>query len=306
MNFGDFQTIFKFRMIDLHTHSTASDGTLRPAELIRAAVDLRLEAVALTDHDTVAGIPEFLAAGGASPVQAVPGVELSCSWYGGTMHILGLFIDHEAPGLLRLLEKVQVTRRERNRIILEKLREANIPITLEQLEAQAGSDNIGRPHIGVFLIRQGICANLQDAFTRFLGRNQLAYVRRFLPLPDEVITAIHQAGGIAVWAHPLNKLRHSTAKLRQVARFLQEKGLDGMEVLYSDFTEAETQTAHKVAHELNLLFCGGTDYHGTNSPGVALAVGRGRLQVPASLLSALMFRAREWAEKRADPEPDQV
>ena len=290
-------------MIDLHTHSTASDGTFSPAELVRAAGQLNLEALALTDHDTVAGITEFLTAGATSTVQTIPGVELSCSWYGGTMHILGLFIDPENPGLIRLLEKVQITRRERNRIILEKLRENGIPITLEQVEAETGSVNLGRPHIGVCLTRQGVCTDLRDAFRRFLGRNQLAYVRRFLPLPDEVIDVIHQAGGIAIWAHPLNKLRHSTAKLRQVARFLQEKGLDGMEVLYPDFSEREVATAQKVAHELHLLPSGGTDFHGANTPDLALAVGRGQLQVPADLLSAMMFRAREWTEKQQVPEP---
>ncbi len=278
-------------MIDLHLHSTASDGTLAPAALVRMAVERGLSAAALTDHDTTAGLAEFIAAAEGTGVRAVAGVELSCSWYSGTMHILGLFINPDCPELAALLCEVRTSRDRRNDAVLARLRHLGLHLPEGAVRADAADPVIGRPHIARALVELGHCSDLPDAFARYLGSGRPAYIRRHLPLPEAVIRIIHAAGGVAVWAHPLAQLRHSTAKLRQTARVLQNHGLDGMETHYADYSAEEALQAQAVARQVNLLGCGGSDFHGDNSPGVLMGTGRGALAVPDSILNALEARA---------------
>lgn len=281
-------------MIDLHVHSTCSDGSVSPTDIVRAAADIGLTAVALTDHDTVAGVDEFMEAAPAAKITAVPGVEISCSWYAGTMHMVGLFVDPRNADLLAMLETIQGNRHTRNLLIIEKLRSLGIDITHDEAAAVAGGDVVGRPHIAQVLVRRGACCDLQDAFDRFLATGKPAYVRRFLPLPEEAIGTLHKAGAVVVWAHPLSQLRTATAKLRQTARFLKDAGLDAMEVHYPGFSEDETATASAVAKQTGLLASGGSDFHGENSPGIALGTGRGDLRVPDHLLPPLAERAKTY------------
>jgi predicted metal-dependent phosphoesterase TrpH len=278
-------------MIDLHLHSTASDGTLPPAALVAEAARLGLAAAALTDHDTIAGLAEFLAAAEGTGVRAVPGIELSCSWYSGTMHILGLFIDPRSPELETLLREVRTSRDRRNAAMLARIRHLGIELPEGAVRADVADPVIGRPHIARALVEHGHCRDLPDAFDRFLGTGRPACIRRRLPLPGEVIRVIHAAGGVAVWAHPIAPLRHSTAKLRQTARVLQNAGLDAMETYYSDFSPEETKLACAVAGQLGLLECGGSDFHGGHSPGILMGSGRGGLAVPDAVLAALEARA---------------
>lgn len=281
-------------MIDLHTHSTMSDGTLAPAAIARAAAARGLRAVALTDHDTTAGLAEFRTAAAAVGLTAVNGVETSCSWYAGSMHVLGLLVDPGNAALAALLATVRQAREKRNTLIIGKLRDLGVEITYEEATALAGGDVMGRLHIAKALVGRGTCESLQDAFDRFLGGGKPAYVRRFLPLPEEVIGAIHAAGGVAVWAHPLAQVRTSAAKLRHTARFLKDCGLDAMEVYYSDFTPEDTACAAAVARQVGLLASGGSDFHGDHSPGISLGTGRGSLEVPDDLLAAMVERARTY------------
>lgn len=280
-------------MIDLHVHSTASDGSRTPADLVRLAQAAGLEAMALTDHDTTDGLPEFRAAAAAAGVQAVPGIEFSCSWYEGTMHMLGLWIEPGHPALQALITKTRESRLRRNEAILQKLKFLGVPVRPEDVEAAGMAGAVlGRPHIARALVQAGHCQDLPDAFMRFLAHGRPAYIRRFLPLPEEVITTIHEAGGAAVWAHPTAQLRSSPAKLRQTARVLMKSGLDGMEAFYVEFTDAESALAQATARQLGLLASGGSDYHGENSPGVELGRGRGSLAVPSALLEPLLERVR--------------
>lgn len=294
-------------MIDLHVHSRASDGTTSPADLVAAAAALGLSAVALTDHDTLSGLPEFLTAAAAASLTGIPGVEVSCSWYAGTMHILGLFVDRRASALERLLARIRQSRTERNQMILERLCALGVPITAEELALQVPGEVVGRPHIAHALVQRGYCDAPQEAFDRFIGGGKPAYVRRYLPLPEEAIAVIHLAGGVAVWAHPLAQLRESPAKLRQTARYLKDKGLDGLEVRYVEYTAAETKTAEACAGQLQLLMAGGSDFHGANTPDVRLGWGRGSLHVPAAYLEPLLHRAKRHREQAAlalaDPAP---
>jgi predicted metal-dependent phosphoesterase TrpH len=279
-------------MIDLHTHSTASDGTLTPTELVAAACAEGLSAIALTDHDTIAGIDEFLDAAAGSPLRAIPGVEVACSWYGASLHLVGLFIDHHDLSLKRLLERICTHRAERNRLILDALGAAGIDLTHDAVCECARGQVIGRPHFASALVRGGWCRDLQDAFTRFIGKGRPAYIRRFLPLPSEAVRTIHNAGGVAVWAHPLGGAPQSRKKkLRQVTNHLQKIGVDAMEVYYSDYTPAETERSLEIAKEFGMLLSGGSDYHGANMPGVELGRGRGKLCVPDDIVPALAEQA---------------
>ncbi len=278
-------------MIDLHLHSTASDGTLPPSSLVQEAARLGLAAAALTDHDTIAGLDEFLAAAAGTGVRAVPGVELSCSWYSGTMHILGLFIDPRSPELEALLREVRTSRDRRNAAMLARIRHLGIELPEGAVRGDAADPVIGRPHIARALVEHGHCRDFPDAFDRFLGSGRPAYIRRRLPLPDAVIRVIHAAGGVAVWAHPLAQLRRSAAKLRQTARVLRDAGLDAMETYYADYSPEETKLACAVAAQLGLLESGGSDFHGAHSPGILMGTGRGGLAVPDAAFAALEARA---------------
>ncbi|MFO7821985.1 MAG: PHP domain-containing protein [Lentisphaeria bacterium] len=275
-------------MIDLHTHSTASDGTLSPAKLLAKAEEVGLSAIALTDHDTVSGLPMFLKTAADSSVEAIPGVEIAASWYGGSLHIVGLFIDYENSKLGTMLTTIRHNRDLRNRKIFKKLHDLGVGITEEELEAAAGDHVVGRPHFAAALTTKGICETSRQAFGRYLGREGAAYVPRYLPMPAETIKAIHGAGGLAIWAHPAGGPQAAQpAKIRKPARHLKKLGLDGIEMLYPDHSESDCKTIRKIGEELDLAFSGGSDFHGDNMPGIELGTGRGNLLVPDEFLQTL-------------------
>ena len=190
-------------MIDFHTHSTASDGSDSPSALLHAAVRAGLTAVALTDHDTVSGLAEFLDAARGQSAAGVPGVELSTMLYHKEIHILGLFIDPTSSALNHFLEAARENRNLRNRTMLEKLNAIGYEITLEELYQRARGESIGRPHVAEVLVEKGYFHDVQEAFDRCLKRGARAYTPRQLPPPAECIEAIHAAGGLAFWAHPV-------------------------------------------------------------------------------------------------------
>lgn len=278
-------------MIDLHTHSTASDGTLSPSELIATAVEIGLEGIALTDHDTLQGLPTFLRAAKDRPIKAVPGVEIACSWYGRSLHLLGLFIDYKCAALADMLSTVRDNRDIRNQKILQKLAGLGIPLTYKDIEQEAGDHVVGRPHFAAALVAKGICQTPHEAFQKYLGRQAAAYVPRYLPLPEAAISAIHSAGGLAIWAHPAGGPQAGQpARIRQVARQLAQYGLDGIEVFYPDHSEADMKTLASIGRALDLAVSGGSDFHGANMPGIELGVGRGSLEIPLHYLTALTQR----------------
>lgn len=281
-------------MLDLHTHSTASDGTLSPKALVRNAMERGLTAVALTDHDTVHGVPAFVAAAEGTGLRAIPGVEIGSSWYGGSIHIVGLFIDAEDRGLRCLLQRVRGGRTTRNEKILARLNALGIPLRWDDVLSLAKGESVGRPHIASGLVSLGVCSSVRDAFERFLAEGKPAHVRRFLPLPAQTVRVIHRAGGVAAWAHPLGYRRRTPANLRQVARHLHRVGLDALEGYYSEYTPDQERLVHRIAGELGLLISGGTDFHGSHVPEVALGIGKGSLCVPDSCLPPLEALARRY------------
>ncbi len=277
-------------MIDLHVHSTASDGTFSPTEIIDMAIAKKLRAIALTDHDTLAGIDEFLAAAKDQDIIAIPGVEVACNWYGASLHLLGLFVDHGNHELNKLLTEIRDNRRLRNQRIIDNLNSNGIEIERAEIEAYSDGQALGRPHIARALIGKGLCRDMQDAFTRFIGRDAPCYSRRYLPMPERTIATLHQAGGVVILAHPFGGDKPpKTILVRRKVKRLVQMGIDGMEVYYSDYTCRQTERALKIARDLKLLHSGGSDFHGFNQPGIELGTGRGNLKVPDTILEHLAF-----------------
>ena len=284
-------------MIDLHCHSTFSDGDCTPSELVELARSRGLKALALTDHDTLAGLDEFMGAASDSGLELIPGVEIACQGERrAILHVVGLWVDTGDPELEALLHRVRMLRHERNERMLGRLRELDIPLEWEDVEAEAGGEVVGRPHFARALVRGAHCRSPEDAFTRFLGRGKAAYVGRWLPAAAEVLGLLRRLGAVSIWAHPLMSSNLSGPKFRRLAMQLKSFGLDGIEAYYSDYSPHVNRKALDHAAHLGLLVSGGSDFHGANLPGIELGVGRGTLAVPDEILPPLAARA---AEKRA-------
>ena len=272
-------------MLDFHTHSSASDGSDSPAELVRTAKQAGLSAIALTDHDTISGLPEFLQTALSENMIAVPGVEISSNLYNKEIHILGLFVDPASTELIAFLESARGRRNVRNQLMLEKLNAIGYKITLEELQNSAPGESVGRPHLAELLVKKGYFASIQDAFDSCLKRGGRAYTPREPVPPGECINAIHAAGGLAFWAHPVYRARSERAAVRRFLKVLVPLGLDGLEAFYPCFTERQTVMLNEMAQEFGILRTGGTDYHGEEvHPGIRLGVGSGDLCVPDDLL----------------------
>lgn len=279
-------------LIDLHTHSTASDGTLSPAELVRRAAELGLAAVALTDHDTVQGLPEALGEGRAAGVEVVPGCELSVeSESGRPMHILGLFVPERPENLLEVFAFMKTSRLKRNQLILDKLARLGIRIDYNEVEVLAGG-TIGRPHIARVLVERGVVPSFDRAFGEYLGVRGKAYVPKDKLTPEAGIQALRRDGAMAVLAHPY-LLNLPEPKLEELLLRLKSFGLEGVETLYPEHGFEDQRRFRRLAEKLGLLETGGSDFHGGVKPDIELGRGRGDLKVPYELLDRLKARRRE-------------
>jgi hypothetical protein len=276
-------------MIDLHCHSTASDGSCSPTELGVLAAEAGLRALALTDHDTVGGIPEFVA-GMPSDIEAIAGVEISTAWYGTSMHLLGLFVDIENAVLLTLLDELREQRIRRGKHIVERLVSRGCAIDYEEVCAEASGDSLGRPHVARVLVNRGYCSDFRDAFNRYLSDEHVGDIRRWLPLPAEAIAAVHAAGGIASWAHPSGVHKPARSRLRRTTATLKAAGIDALETYYAQYSDEQTKTMCEIADEYGLKRSGGSDFHGENTPHLSLGIGTGNLHVPDELLDDLRPR----------------
>lgn len=274
---------------DLHTHSTFSDGTCSPEELIHQAEQLQLSAIVLCDHNTVTGLPDFVAAGEKSFVEAVPAVEFSTQFGETELHILGLFIRPEKYAeVTSLLEELLRAKERSNIALLQRLATAGIVLDYEKIKAQSGN-YVNRAVIGAEMARLGYVASAPDAFKQYLSESRGFYVPPRRLDAVAAIRFIKSIGATAVLAHPLLNL--DEAGLREFLPQAVEAGLDGMEVYYSKYSSEDTALAKSLAAEFGLLPSGGSDYHGDNKPGIELGVGRGNLQIPSSWLEALRSRA---------------
>jgi 3',5'-nucleoside bisphosphate phosphatase len=292
-------------LIDLHCHSTASDGRLTPVELVEQASACGLKALALTDHDTVAGLTMFHQAGKKFGVETVSGVEISADYAKGTMHVVGLFVESASQAFRAFLKQLSDGRKVRNPKIIARLNELGMDITMEEVEQEAGTlqsgvgggaidKSVGRPHIAAVMIRKGYVQSKQEAFDRFLAKGRPAYVTRFVASPEESIDQIHGAGGIAVLAHPPYLKADNEADMDRIVGELKAKGLDGIEVFYATHTSDQTAMCARLAEKYDLVASGGSDFHGevgrggTNS---ALGYGiNGALSIPYAVLEKLKER----------------
>lgn len=247
---------------DLHTHTQASDGMNRPAENVQLAKQKGLAAIAITDHDTVAGIAEALEAGEKYGVTVVPGVEISSRTEGTDIHILGYYLRYEDDTLRSRLENLRTTRGTRNERILEKLAELGVTVTMTEVVAGLGrepgpDDSIGRPHIADVLVRKGYAVDMREAFDKYLAEGAPGYISLPRVTPIEAITWIREAGGVPVIAHP--GLYGNDELVRQI---IEQGEPDGIEVYHSDHGPIEEDRYLRMAQEYNLLITGGSDYHG--------------------------------------------
>ncbi len=277
--------------IDLHAHTTASDGTLSPTELVRLARNSGLEALAVTDHDTVGGLAEAMEAGRDTGLEVVPGCELSVDFPGpGFMHILGLYVPAEPQRLLAGMKELNDLRADRNVRIVKKLQDLGLDMTYEAVLALAGG-TVGRPHIARAIIDAGGATTVQQAFEEYLGEGGKAYVPKDKFSPEKAITLLRDEGATVVLAHPYSIRKDGNALEREM-RQLMDFGLEGLECLYSEHSQGQTQAYLDLAKRLGLLVTGGSDFHGAPKPKIRLGVGRGGLMVPYRLLEAIKERRR--------------
>ncbi|MFR3030868.1 MAG: PHP domain-containing protein [Blautia sp.] len=268
--------------IDLHVHSTCSDGTCAPGELVSLALEKGLRAFALTDHDTVQGIEEATRAAQGTGVEVIPGIEFSTSYKGRDVHILGLGIDPKEDFFREELRRFQDSRRIRNEMMIEKLRDHGLPITWEALAARYPEGVITRAHFARYLLEMGAVGSIQEAFARYLGDHASCFVPRQKVAPDQAIRLNKKNGGRAVLAHPL-LYGFSKGKLEELVRQLREAGLDGIEAVYSQNRWNDEGQMRTLARRHGLKITGGSDFHGSNKPGIELGTGKGNLKIPYEL-----------------------
>ena len=274
--------------VDLHTHSRASDGQLRPAELVRLAERNHLAAVALTDHDSVAGLAEARQAAERLSVRLIPGIEISARFDGGTLHILGLGIDPESPDLAAVARRLIDARNERNPKVIDRLRDAGVDVTLDEWIAAAGdSGMVGRLHLAKLLCVKKYARNIGEAFGRYIGAGTPGFVDKERLTQAEAVDAIHAAGGLAVLAHPPELNLTNFAQLDRFVRTLMAKGLDGIECIHSECSHAQTRHYMDLAKSLGLLVSGGSDFHGPANLDVRLGTPRVPVEAVRQLLARL-------------------
>jgi predicted metal-dependent phosphoesterase TrpH len=263
------------RRVDLHTHTTFSDGALTPEALVARAIDRRLAALAITDHDTVEAIPRARIAA-ATAIELVPGIEMSTSLEGAELHILGYYVNPEHGALLERLDAFQHERRERALSIIARLRELGVPVDPDVVMALAGPGVIGRPHVAAAMVQAGLVTDLDDAFDRYLGSQAPAFVPRPAFSPAEAISLIHAADGVSVLAHPGSQMPDS------VIERLHAVGLRGIEVWHPQHGNATVRRYRALAARLGMLETGGSDFHGEHR-----VIDLGDLPVPVIVLDPL-------------------
>jgi predicted metal-dependent phosphoesterase TrpH len=279
--------------VDLHLHSTASDGRLTPPELVAKATGLGLEIIALTDHDTIDGVPEALEAAGEFPgLKLIPGVEISTDLPEGEAHVLGYFIDFTSDALASQLKRFRDSRQGRARGMIEKLAEMGLPVAWERVRELAGEGSIGRPHIARAMLEKGYIETFEEAFDNYIGHGGPAYVPREKMTPAEAVALILGARGLPVLAHPF-----TVADPAEMVKDLKPAGLVGLEVYYKDYSEAQIGELLELADKYGLITTGGTDYHGIGSSGEVML---GGTEVPLACAERLIALADSRCRKLAN------
>lgn len=274
----------KMSPVDLHVHSNESDGTVTPEELVREAKKTGLSAFALTDHDTTAGLDRAIACGEEEGVEVVPGIEFSTAYWGRDIHVLGYYMDYHNESFQKQLIEFRNSRNVRNEEMFRRLREFGFEkITEDALLEAFDNAVITRAHIAKFMVDCGYVKSREEAFQRYIGDNCPCYVERERISPGKAVKLIIEFGGVPVLAHPL-LYKLGTEMLDALVVSLKEDGLKGIEAIYSNYNWREQRRLKLLAKKHELIFTGGSDYHGTNKKNIKLGVGRGNLFVPVHCL----------------------
>ncbi len=278
-------------MIDLHVHSTRSDGTYTPCELVDYAIEKGLDAFALTDHDTVAGLDEAMEYAAAASTEAgvkcipevIPGIEFSTEYQERDIHIVGLYIDYKNEAFAQYLQSFIDSRTLRNQKMCSLLAEAGIDISYERLLEEFPNSVITRAHYAKYMLTHGYIKSIKEAFERYIGDNCPYFVPREKVTPAQAVELIIRAGGVPILAHPV--LYHlSNARLEELVAELKNVGLMGLEAIYSTYCAAEERQMRMLAKKYGLLISGGSDFHGSNKPGLDMGTGYGKLYIPNQVL----------------------
>ncbi len=273
--------------IDLHVHSTASDGTLSPSEVVRYAIEKNLYAIALTDHDTVDGIEEAKSVAD-DKIIVVPGIEISADFNGTDLHILGLNIDYHHKEFLDKINECKRLRIERNKKMIAKMNECGFPITEEYMEEKYGTKaSVTRAHFARYLLEEGYVKTKDEAFKKYLNKGGPCYIPRTQMKPETAIDIILKAGGHPVLAHPL--LYHfDKERLMSLVSYLKGLGLWGLEAIYSLNSSEDDEFLAKLAKHYYMNITGGSDFHGSNKPDIDIGTGKGNLAIPKEILYSIL------------------
>lgn len=274
-------------LIDLHVHSTASDGTYTPSQVVDYAIKKGLKAIALTDHDTIDGLKEATQAAAGTLLELVPGIEFSTEYQGKDVHIVGLDIRWDKPGFSDSLAAFQDSRDERNLEMARRLRDlCGFDITLEELTEHFPGAVLTRAHYGQLMMEKGYVKTVSEAFTRYLGDSCPCFVPRKRISPLQAIELILEADGIPILAHPV-LYRMSESQLETLVSGLKKHGLVGLEALYSTYMGMDESNMRRLARKYDLKISGGSDFHGTIKPHIDLGTGKGNLKIPYDILLQL-------------------
>lgn len=276
--------------VDLHTHSTASDGSETPSALVEMAVDLGLSALALTDHDTLQGIEEARASADRAGIDLIPGTEISLDFLGG-MHLVVLWLEPGPGPLQDRLAGLQSGREGRNAAIVGLLADHDMPMSLEEVIAESGGGTVGRPHIAAVMMQKGYVESIAEAFDMWLGAGKPAYAHRPRLTPEEAIGLARDSGGVPVLAHPHTLGINRSHEMADLLVRLRSAGLVGLEATYSAYQRHEREGYADLARRFGLIVSGGSDYHGSYKPNLELGIGYGDLVVPEEVMDELRAAA---------------
>ena len=272
--------------IDLHLHTTYSDGSLPPSEVVALAHKAGVSTLAITDHDITDGITEAMNSGKEQGIEVIPGIEISSRFQDRETHILGYFLNWNHSTFQSWLINLRETRHHRNTQIVENLNRLGLSLSYEDVQATAGSGAIGRPHIAQVLLSKRYVKSAKEAFDRYLADRAPTYVPRELPDAKEAIDWVRSVGGVSVLAHP-NWAKEKGEGIQKFCENLKTQGLQGIEVFYSTHTPRQTSDYLEIARRLELLVTGGSDFHGLTKPDIEIGIGRGNLKVPEKLVDQL-------------------
>ena len=278
--------------IDLHLHTTASDGAFAPAELVRMAHKAGLDCIAITDHDSTDGVAAAQEAGQNCGVRVIAGIEFNTMWHGQSVHILGYFVDTEHPELQAVVARQRDGRLYRAQKMVEKLAVLDLPLSWEDILERADGGAVGRPHIAKAMMEQGYVRDSNEAFAKYLGHGMPAYVEQPKLTPGDAVTLLHQAGGAAGLAHPYNVEGADQVDLDTLVPELANAGLDAIETYYTGYTADQQAEILGIAERLDLIPTGGSDFHGG---GILTQAELGAISVPAESLARLEAAVRQHA-----------